>query len=59
MAAVFADSGPRAAYPPPRVFDPRLVTDDTDLTELNPWNGGLILRLRDSVDHVVQSRRER
>jgi predicted nucleic acid-binding protein len=34
-----------------------LVTDDTDLTELNPWNGRLILRPRDFVDRVVQSRR--
>lgn len=34
-----------------------LVSDDTDLTELNPWNGRLILRPREFVDHVVQSRR--
>ena len=36
-----------------------LVTDDTDLTELNPWNGRLVLRPRDFVDRVVQSRRGR
>jgi putative PIN family toxin of toxin-antitoxin system len=36
-----------------------LVTDDTDLTELNPWHGRLILRPRDFVDRVVQSRRGR
>ncbi len=34
-----------------------LVTDDTDLTELNPWNGRLILRPRDFIERVVQSRR--
>ena len=34
-----------------------LVTDDTDLTELNPWNGRLILRPRDFVDRVVHLRR--
>lgn len=34
-----------------------LVTDDTDLTELNPWNGRLILRPQDFIERVVQSRR--
>ena len=36
-----------------------LVSDDTYLTELTPWNGRLILRPRDFVDRVVQSRRRR
>lgn len=36
-----------------------LVTDDTDLTELNPWNGRLILRPRDFIERVVHSRRRR
>lgn len=35
-----------------------LVTDDTDLTELNPWHGRLILRPREFIGHVVQGRRE-
>lgn len=34
-----------------------LVTDDTNLTELNTWNGRLILRPRDFIDRVVQLRR--
>jgi predicted nucleic acid-binding protein len=34
-----------------------LVSDDTDLTSMNPWNGRLILRPRDFVARVVQSRR--
>ncbi len=36
-----------------------LVTDDTDLNELNPWNGRLILRPQDFIERVVQSRRRR
>lgn len=36
-----------------------LVTDDTDLTELNPWNGRLILRPSDFITRAVQSRRGR
>ncbi len=36
-----------------------LVTDDTDLTQLNPWNGRLILRPRELVERVIQSRRRR
>ena len=35
-----------------------LVTDDTDLTELNPWNGRLILRPREFVARVAQTRRQ-
>lgn len=34
-----------------------LVTDDTDLTPMNPWNGRLILRPRTFVDRVLSSRR--
>lgn len=34
-----------------------LVCDDTDLTELNPWNGRVILRPSEFVDRVMQSRR--
>jgi putative PIN family toxin of toxin-antitoxin system len=36
-----------------------LVSDDTDLTAMNPWNGRLILRPRDFVARVVQARRRR
>lgn len=36
-----------------------LVSDDTDLTSMNPWNGRLILRARDFVARVVQARRRR
>ncbi|HEY9499262.1 MAG TPA: PIN domain-containing protein [Terrimesophilobacter sp.] len=36
-----------------------LISDDTDLTQLNPWNGRLILRPREFVSRVVQSRRGR
>lgn len=36
-----------------------LVSDDADLTQLNPWNGRLVLRPRDFVNRVVQSRRGR
>ena len=36
-----------------------LVSDDTDLTELNPWNGRLILRPHELVKYVVQARRAR
>ena len=36
-----------------------LVTDDTDLTPLNPWFGRLILRPHQFVAHVVQARRHR
>lgn len=36
-----------------------LVTDDTDLTDLNPWNGRLILRPREFLARVIQSRRGR
>jgi putative PIN family toxin of toxin-antitoxin system len=36
-----------------------LVSDDTDLTSMNPWNGRLILRPRDFVSRVVQARRRR
>ena len=38
---------------------PLLVSDDTDLTKLNPWNGRLILRPHEFVTRVVQSRRGR
>jgi len=34
-----------------------VVSDDTDLTPLSPWNGRLILRPFQFVEHVVQSRR--
>ena len=34
-----------------------LVSDDTDLTSLNPWNGRLIMRPRTFVERVIQSRR--
>lgn len=34
-----------------------LVSDDTDLTSLNPWNGRLIMRPHRFVERVVQSRR--
>jgi putative PIN family toxin of toxin-antitoxin system len=34
-----------------------LVSDDMDLTSMNPWNGRLILRPRDFVARVVQARR--
>lgn len=36
-----------------------LVSDDTDLTGLNPWKGRLILRPHEFVKQVVQSRRGR
>jgi putative PIN family toxin of toxin-antitoxin system len=36
-----------------------LVTDDTDLTELNPWNGRLLMRPRAFVQRAVQARRTR
>ncbi len=36
-----------------------LVSDDTDLTSMNPWNGRLIIRPRDFVARVVQARRRR
>jgi predicted nucleic acid-binding protein len=36
-----------------------LVTDDTDLTEMNPWNGRLLLRPRQFVERAVQARRTR
>lgn len=36
-----------------------LVSDDTDLTSLSPWNGRLILRPPDFVARVVQARRRR
>lgn len=36
-----------------------LVTDDTDLTELNPWNGRLPIRPRTFVDRAVRSRQTR
>ncbi len=38
---------------------PLLVSDDTDLTSISPWNGRLILRPRDFVGHVVRTRRRR
>jgi predicted nucleic acid-binding protein len=34
-----------------------LVTEDTDLTELSPWNGRLLLRPREFVAHTLGSRR--
>lgn len=34
-----------------------LVTDDTDLTELNPWNGRVILRPHEFVNRYLQSPR--
>lgn len=34
-----------------------VVSDDTDLTMLSPWNGRLILRPFQFVEHVVKSRR--
>ena len=34
-----------------------LVSDDADLTSLNPWNGRLILRPHEFVNRVVQNRR--
>ena len=34
-----------------------VVSDDTDLTPLSPWNGRLILRPFQFVEHMVQSRR--
>jgi putative PIN family toxin of toxin-antitoxin system len=34
-----------------------LVSDDTDLTSLSPWNGRLITRPRGFVERVLQSRR--
>jgi predicted nucleic acid-binding protein len=34
-----------------------LVSDDTDLTTMNPWNGRVILRPREFVARVLQSRR--
>jgi predicted nucleic acid-binding protein len=36
-----------------------LVTDDTDLTELNPWNGRLLIRPRTFVERAVRSRQAR
>ncbi len=36
-----------------------LVSDDTDLTELSPWNGRAILRPRDFVARVLRSRQGR
>lgn len=36
-----------------------VVSDDADLTVLNPWNGRLILRPHEFVAHVVQARRHR
>lgn len=33
-----------------------LVTDDTDLTELNPWNGRLLIRPRTFVERAVRQR---
>jgi predicted nucleic acid-binding protein len=36
-----------------------LVTDDADLTELNPWNGRLLIRPRTFVERAVQNRRSR
>ena len=36
-----------------------LVTDDTDLTSLNPWNGRLLLRPQRFVEQAVRSRRTR
>lgn len=36
-----------------------LVTEDTDLTELNPWNGRLLLRPRKFVEQAIQARRTR
>ena len=36
-----------------------LVSDDTDLASMNPWNGRLILQPRDFVARVVQARRRR
>lgn len=34
-----------------------LVTDDADLTQLNPWNGRLILRPHEFVNRMLHSRR--
>jgi predicted nucleic acid-binding protein len=34
-----------------------LVTDDTDLTTLNPWNGRVIMRPHEFVERVLRSRR--
>ena len=34
-----------------------LVSDDTDLTHLSPWNGRLIRRPREFVRRIIQSRR--
>lgn len=36
-----------------------LVTDDTDLIDLSPWNGRLLLRPKRFVEQAVQSRRTR
>ena len=36
-----------------------LVTDDTDLTELNPWNERLLIRPRTFVERAVRSRQAR
>lgn len=34
-----------------------LVSDDTDLTDLSPWNGRVILRPHEFVERVVRKRR--
>jgi predicted nucleic acid-binding protein len=36
-----------------------LVTDDTDLTELDPWNGRLLIRPRTFMERAVRSRQAR
>ena len=36
-----------------------LVSDDTDLTSLSPWNGRVIMRPYEFVNRVLQSRRHR
>jgi predicted nucleic acid-binding protein len=36
-----------------------LVSDDADLTSLNPWNGRLIMRPHEFVNRVLQNRRSR
>lgn len=36
-----------------------LVSDDADLTSLNPWNGRLILRPHEFVNRLLQNRRSR
>ena len=55
LLEIIAESGGAVIAPAPNVLI--LVTDDTDLTSLSPWNGRVLMRPHEFVNRQLQNLR--